>query len=711
MDLQESNNLTQLRGALETLGESIVLGTVEQRQLEEVRNGLKLLRLSGEFDPSTCTASAKLEQSFSEGFRGDGGGDLSQSIIEFQNALVRLAPRRSTSENEQESRAAAFAELAQDPELLQDFIGEAREHLSTIENGLLKIEENPCSSEPIHAVFRSFHTIKGLAGFLELGPIQELAHEVETVLDMARNSQIQMGSAVIDIILASADHLSHSINAVEQGLNGQPVVFRSNASLLERVRTLIGVETKHAEDSDSEPAGIKKLQASDSCPDTGGIDSTQVPGTADPSRVDSDPSPNAGGVPNSRIPPSGAEGGNVQAAVTSNGASANMVIRIETAKLDHLLDMVGELVIAQSMVRHDPTLGNSENVRLQAHLAHLNRITDEVQKTTMTLRMVPIGNLFQRMKRLVRDVARKAGKQAELEIVGEETELDKTVVDGLADPLMHMVRNALDHGIEPTPERQAAGKPPVGKVSLRAYHQGGHMLIEIADDGRGLDKEKILAKAKQKGIITPGSLLSDSEVFQLIFEPGFSTAEKITDISGRGVGMDVVKRNIEKMRGRVDIHSVRGSGSKFLIRLPLTLAIIDGLVVGVGAERYIIPIFAVTEMFRPTASMISTIKNKHEMVTVRGRLLPVVRLYEKFGVAPKNHDPCQSLFIVSDFDGVRFCLMVDEFIGKQEVVIKSLGQCFKNIPGIAGGAILGDGRVGLIVEMAGVLGDNREVVA
>ena len=375
----------------------------------------------------------------------------------------------------------------------------------------------------------------------------------------------------------------------------------------------------------------------------------------------------------------------------------------------YLLDMVGELVIAQSLVRHDPHLGSIGSPRLLAHLAQLNRITDEVQKTTMTLRMIPIGTLFQRMKRLVRDVARKAGKQAELELFGEDTALDKTVVDGLADPLMHMIRNAVDHGIEPSDERIALGKPALARVTLRAYHHGGHMVIEISDDGRGLNKEKILAKARQNGLVGEHMHLNDAEINQLIFEPGFSTADKVTDISGRGVGMDVVKKNILKMRGRVDIQTQLGAGTQFFIRLPLTLAIIDGLVVGVGVHRYIVPIFSVTEMFRPTAAMLSTIENRREMVMVRGKLLPMIRLHTRFGVEPRSTDPTLSLVIVAESEGKRFCLMVDEFIGKQEVVIKNLGSWFRTIPGVAGGAILGDGRVGLILEMGGIYHDQTEL--
>jgi two-component system chemotaxis sensor kinase CheA len=263
--------------------------------------------------------------------------------------------------------------------------------------------------------------------------------------------------------------------------------------------------------------------------------------------------------------------------------------------------------------------------------------------------------------------------------------------------------------VETPAERKAAGKNPIAQLTLKAYHQAGHMVIEISDDGRGLCREKILSKARERGLIGENTIPTDSEVNHLIFEPGFSTAEKVTDISGRGVGMDVVKKNIQKMRGRVDIVTAAGKGTTFFLKLPLTLAIIDGLVVGVGRERYIVPIFTVTEMFRPTPEMLSTVQGRNEMVMVRGNLLPIVRLHEKFGVAPKTKDPCESLFIVAESEERKYCLMVDEFIGKQEVVIKSLGECLKNTTGIAGGAILGDGRVGLILEMSEVFRDRNHV--
>jgi len=324
----------------------------------------------------------------------------------------------------------------------------------------------------------------------------------------------------------------------------------------------------------------------------------------------------------------------------------------------------------------------------------------------MAMRMMPVGHLFQRVARLVRDISRKMNKPADLKLTGEDTQIDKTIVEELADPMMHMVRNSLDHGVEGAEARKAAGKPERALISLRASHQAGHILIEIEDDGRGLDKDKILAKARDRGLIPDGHALNDSEIHNLIFEPGFSTAAAVTDVSGRGVGMDVVKRQVTKLRGRIEIHSTPGKGTIFQLKLPLTLAIIDGLVVGVGGERYIVPIFTVQEMFRPAEGMLSTVKGQGEMVLVRNRLLPVVRLHRKFSVQPKTESASESLFVVAEAGGRRFCLMVDEFIGKQEVVIKSLGEGLKNIPGVAGGAILGDGRVGLILDLDGVYGDR-----
>jgi two-component system chemotaxis sensor kinase CheA len=361
--------------------------------------------------------------------------------------------------------------------------------------------------------------------------------------------------------------------------------------------------------------------------------------------------------------------------------------------------MVGELVIAQSILRHNQELAQVKSPRLQRDIAQLTRVTAEVQKTAMALRMVPVGNLFRKMTRLVRDLAKRSGKRAELEMIGEETELDRTIVEELADPLVHMVRNSMDHGLETPEERIAAGKGETGTLTLKAEHKAGFIVIELRDDGRGLNKKKILARAQERGLIKPGQELSDPEIWQLIFHPGFSTAEKVTDVSGRGVGMDVVRKHVEKLRGRIEIESREGRGTVFSLRLPLTLAIIDGLVVEVAGERYIVPIFAVREMFKPAPEMLFTMEGKREMLLVRERLLPLVRLGRRLGLPGDTKDLNEALTIVGESEGKEFCLLVDALVGKQEVVIKSLGPAFAGVAGVAGGAILGDGRIGLILDM------------
>jgi two-component system chemotaxis sensor kinase CheA len=288
----------------------------------------------------------------------------------------------------------------------------------------------------------------------------------------------------------------------------------------------------------------------------------------------------------------------------------------------------------------------------------------------------------------------------EFESFGTDVELDRNIVEELADPLMHMVRNAIDHGVEAPGERTAAGKSATARVCLRAMHKAGHIVIEVADDGRGLDRAKILAKARAQGLISGSAEPGDNEVFNLIFQPGFSTAVQLSDVSGRGVGMDVVRKQITKLRGSIEIQSRAGVGTTFSLKLPLTLAIIDGLVVSVGPERYVVPIFSVRELLRPSADAVFTVENRNEMVLIREKLVPVVRLYQRFGVTPRATEPHNAVFVLAEFDGRSFCLMVDAVIGKQEIVIKSLGSMFRDVTGVAGGAILGDGHVALILDPA-----------
>ena len=547
--------------------------------------------------------------------------------------------------------------LAQDLELIGDFVNEAGEHLATIEAQILILERDPTAVDPLNAAFRGFHTIKGLAGFLDMGDILAVSHEVETLLDRARNQVLLLTPAIIDVVLESADYLKRAIARVEAGLNGKAGEPPPFDKLLARVLAVLDGTHVPAE----EPAATK-LAADESAEP---VESTKPAEKA--------------------------------------AAETASTLRVDAGKLDYMMDMVGELVIAQSLITHNPEIGSLESGPLQRNLQQLGRITAEVQRVAMSMRMTPVGTLFGRMNRLVRDLTRKNGKKVRLELAGEETELDKTIIEQLADPMMHMVRNSLDHGLEGPEERAACGKSPEGKLVLSASHQAGHIVIEITDDGRGLNTKKILKKARQRKLVAEGQHPSENEIFFLIFEPGFSTADVITDVSGRGVGMDVVRRQIMGLRGRIEIRSAEGKGSTFLLRVPLTLAIIDGLIVGVGAERYIMPINSVREMLRPTPDMIFTMEGRSEMAMVRNQLLPIVRLDKRFGIEGARQNPAEALFVVVEAQGKRFCLLVDQMLGKQEVVIKSLGETFRQVSGISGGAILGDGRVGLVLDVNGVV--------
>jgi two-component system chemotaxis sensor kinase CheA len=576
---------------------------------------------------------------------------LQEGIANLQNALAAAGSSHP--------EPATNACLAQDRELLLDFIVESREHLAQIETQVLTLERDPCNSEALHSVFRGFHTIKGLAGFMELWDIQKISHDIETVLDRARNGQLTITPAAIDIILAGADYLRRWLAHLETGLQGRASPPPApETGLLNSIRKL-----SEAEQAPEEAVAV-------------------------PAAKDAPPAP----APSVTAPAD-------DATATPTKQSEAMAVKVDTAKLDYLVDMAGEMVIAESLVRHDSELAQIKSPLLQRKVAHLTRITAELQKTVMAMRLVPIGPLFRRMARLVRDLSRQFGKQVEMETQGDDIELDRTIVEELADPLMHMVRNAIDHGIETPADRKAARKTPVAHLLLRAQHRAGQVVIELADDGRGLDRARIVDKAIQRGLIASGEGLSENEIYNLIFEPGFSTAAQVTNVSGRGVGLDVVRRHIEKLRGRIEIRSSQGEGATFFLKLPLTLAIIDGLVVSVGQERYIVPLFAVREMFRPKTDTIWTVQGRAEMALVRGSLLPVVRLCRCFGVTPKSEDPMNSVLVVAEVEGQRFCVLVDTLLGKQEVVIKTLGETFNKVQSIGGGAILGDGRVGLILDL------------
>jgi two-component system, chemotaxis family, sensor kinase CheA len=628
---------------------------------------------------------------------------LESDISNLAGSLKAAEPREPAPAEcpESETSSASSQPLNQDPELLREFLVEAREHLTNIESKLLEFDQGNPNAETLNSAFRSFHTLKGLAGFLEFGVLQEVAHEVESVLDRARNGELQITPPIVDVILEASDYIAVWLNHISAVAENRPSeVPASPEPLIRKVRA-----AGSAAGSVADPAADSPASSAASSPAGSAASSLGPEGQSAASAPPRETSPTVAQTEEEAPKPSQS---NSTASPDATRREESSVVKIATSKLEYLVDMVGELVIAESMVHHNPDLSAVKTPRVQRDLAHLGRITAEVQKTGMAMRMVPVGQLFRRMARLVRDLARKSGKKADLELIGEDVELDRRLVEELSDPLIHMIRNSMDHGLEGPEERVAAGKPETGIIRLAAKHQAGEIHIEVADDGRGLNRDRILAKAVERGLVGSGEQLSDHEIYHLIFKPGFSTAEKVTEVSGRGVGMDVVWRHLVHLRGRVEIRSTPGHGSRFLLRLPLTLAIIDGLVVLCGDERYIVPISSIREMFRPTAESIFTVQGKGEMVLVRGQLLPLVRLKQRLNLKAGVDDPCQGLIVVGESETRQFCLLVDTLSGKQEVVIKSLGPQFANIQGLAGGAILGDGRVGLILDLSALLGGETK---
>jgi two-component system chemotaxis sensor kinase CheA len=584
--------------------------------------------------------------------------------------------------------------LEENRELLAEFHAEAIDHLSQIEAALLQLEQSPSDAEAISSIFRSFHTIKGVSGFLQLTPMHTLTHEVESLLDLVRNNKLALNSTIITELLRARDALQALVGqitvALEKGILPSQIIPVGH--LIVAVKTLAargnGAAATAAATAAAEPPQPAEQPPP---PEVPAVEASDIP---EP-QVDKPEAAPAAVPAQATLQQATAEG--------SKKSSGPSTIRVNTEKLDTLMDVVGELVIVQSQLQESGRHLRESNSSLQRNLAQVSRITKELQHTSMALRMIPVKSTFQKMERLARDVARECGKKVSFGVEGEDTELDRTVVEEINDPLIHMVRNSLDHGLEPPAERLRLGKSEAGRVQLKAYHQGSNIVLEISDDGRGIDPEKVMAKAVRLGLVQEGQNLSKEETLNLIFLPGFSTAEKVTSISGRGVGMDVVRRNIEKLRGKIEIESEVGKGSRFRIVLPLTMAIIDGLIVKVGDDRFILPTTSVKMAYRPAADTISTVQGRGEVLDLRGKIIPLHRLHRKFSITPKAHNPAEGIVVVVESSGRTSGLLVDEMITKQEVVIKSLGALMQGLPGVAGGAILGDGNIALILDPASLL--------
>ena len=575
-----------------------------------------------------------------------------------------------------------------DMEILVDFVSEAMENLDTIEVNLMELEQDPSNKDIINNIFRPFHTIKGVSGFLALTKINTLAHATENLLDGARSGDYLINNTATDVILESVDTLKKLITRIRHGVENRLTHQDDDINVDALQDKLQKLQTALA-NGEQEPLG--EILVRKGVVDTQSVeDSLKIQQTQ--------PDKKLGEI---LVQVKKASSEDIAAALTdqkNSGKKMDAQVKVSTQKLDDLVDYAGELVIAQSMLRQK----TADDSSLSQSVAHLGQIVTNMQTIAMSMRMIPIKATFMKMIRLVRDLSQKSGKEVVLSMAGEDTEIDRNVVDALYEPMVHMIRNSVDHGIEPGADRLEKQKSSNGNIILRAYHKGGHIIIEIEDDGKGLDRNRILEKAKSTGLIPENANLTDAQVYDLIMQPGFSTAKEITDVSGRGVGMDVVKAGIEKFRGQLNIESSKGQGTKFTISLPLTLAIIDGMLVRVDDERYVIPTISVQKAFKPVKEDYFTVEGKGEMVKDRGSLIPLIRLNEIYHTSSQKKSVWDGLVVVVESKDEKRALLIDELLGKDEYVIKSLGKSFGDIKGISGGAILADGRVGLILDIHGI---------
>jgi len=594
----------------------------------------------------------------------------------------------------------------EDAGLLRDFLEETSEHINDIEINMVEWEKNPDDKEIINSIFRPFHTIKGIAGFLNLHEIKRLSHNLENLLDAAREERLAHSPEASDLIFSGVDALKCMISSMDQALRtGLPLFCPIDLDgICLRLEHFIGAGNIAPGDKRRDPGERSPGEFAASGGDYG---SETYSASAFLKAEEYSKKP----PENDQAEDFGVSGADARETSKKQAepgtAQSDRSIKVDTVKLDQLLDMVGELVIAQSMVTQNHEVRKIADPRFLRDVAQLERVTATLQNISMSMRLVPIGGIFRKMNRVVQDISRKSGKKIALAVKGHTAEIDRNMVDELYDPLVHMIRNSCDHGIGTPEERRNQGKPEEGTITLRAEHSGGKVIITISDDGNGLDTEKLIARAVERGFIRSGQLPAERDAYDLIFMPGFSTASQVTEISGRGVGMDVVRKTLEKLRGEIEIHSEKGRGTSFTIKLPLTTAIIDGMLLQAGHERYIIPTLMVRRIIRPERGDVSTLAGKGEIVRVKDKLLPLIRLERALDIEDAQTDPFRSVLIIVEDGGREAALRADALLGKQEVVIKNLGEKFKGLRGVAGGAILGDGKIGLILDVRAIM-DSKE---
>lgn len=637
----------------------------------------------------------------------------------------------------------------------QTFFDEADELLADMEQHLLVLQPEAPDAEQLNAIFRAAHSIKGGAGTFGFSVLQETTHLMENLLDEARRGEMQLNTDIINLFLETKDIMQEQLDAYKQSQEPDAASFdyicqalRQLAleakgeppSAVTRLSVVAKSEPQDEQSRSQSPRRIilSRLKAGEvdlleeelghltTLTDVvKGADSLSaiLPGDiaedditavlcfvieADQITFETvEVSPKISTPPVLKLAAEQAPTGRVEREKTTR-SSESTSIRVAVEKVDQLINLVGELVITQSMLaQRSSELDPVNHGDLITSMGQLQRNARDLQESVMSIRMMPMEYVFSRYPRLVRDLAGKLGKQVELTLVGSSTELDKSLIERIIDPLTHLVRNSLDHGIELPEKRLAAGKNSVGNLILSAEHQGGNICIEVTDDGAGLNRERILAKAASQGL-TVSENMSDDEVAMLIFAPGFSTAEQVTDVSGRGVGMDVVKRNIQEMGGHVEIQSKQGTGTTIRILLPLTLAILDGMSVRVADEVFILPLNAVMESLQPREADLHPLAGGERVLEVRGEYLPIVELWKVFNVAGAKTEATQGIVVILQSGGRRYALLVDQLIGQHQVVVKNLESNYRKVPGISAATILGDGSVALIVDVSALQAINRE---
>lgn len=625
-------------------------------------------------------------------------------------------------------------------EIMEDFLIEAFELIEQIDHDLVELEANPEDLELLNRIFRVAHTVKGSSSFLNFDILTELTHHMEDVLNKARKGELKITPDVMDVVLESVDMMKgllHGIrdygNDKDVGIDIKDICARLTvisegeahvaAPVVEQTpepevapqpeeELDISDENLSSLSDDEVEAEIERLLKVRKAEDKARRASKKTNAPAAQSTPAPTPAPAAAPKPAAKK-----EDADKKVPAQAGGTVAQeQTIRVEVKRLDHLMNLIGELVLGKNRLLkiYDDVEERYEGEKFLEELnqvvSSLSLVTTDIQLAVMKTRMLPIAKVFNKFPRMIRDLSRELGKQIDLEISGEETELDKSIVEEIGDPLVHIIRNSCDHGIEDPEIRKAAGKPEKGTVELKAYNEGNHIVIEIVDDGKGLDVDMLKAKSIEKGIITEreADTMSDKEAFGLIFKPGFSTAAKVTNVSGRGVGMDVVKTNIEKLNGIIDIESEVGKGTVIKLKIPLTLAIIQSLLVGTQEEYYAIPLASVLETVRVPIDDIYTIDGKN-VLRLRDEVLSLVRLSDVFGVRKVFDGGEHTYVVIIGVAETKLGIIVDTLVGQEEIVIKSMGDYLQNIPGIAGATIRGDGRVTLIIDVAAMMEMAKDI--